>query len=71
MRRKHLTNARHDRGLAAIDLAELIGTNEQHIYAVERGRYKPRRDIAALWAKALRMPAEIAFPELFNREAER
>lgn len=71
MSRDHLKNARRAAGLTALRLSELSGIAEQKIYAVERGRYRPRRDEALTWAAALAMPPETAFPELFDTEGGR
>lgn len=68
MRRHHLQDARRVLGLTALDVGEQIGTTEERIFAVERGRYRPRIDEAVLWAAALSMPPSVAFPELFTTE---
>lgn len=68
MKRDNLKLARIARGMTAMDLGELIGMREHRVYGIERGRYRARRDEALIWASALRLNPEAAFPELFGAE---
>jgi len=66
MRREHLKAARLALGLSALALGEKTGIKEERIFAVERGRYRPRLEEGLTWATALNMRPEVAFPELFD-----
>jgi transcriptional regulator with XRE-family HTH domain len=65
MRRMELKEARLALGLSALAFGELAGIREERVFAVERGRYRPRKAEASAWAKALGLKVADAFPELF------
>jgi transcriptional regulator with XRE-family HTH domain len=68
MRRTELKEARLSLGLSALELGERAGIREERVFAVERGRYRPRKGEATAWANALNLKPECAFPELFARQ---
>lgn len=69
MRRQLIKDARQAKGWTALDLGERINQSEEHVYQVERGRYRPKPNEAAAWAEALGLTPAIAFPEIFGQPA--
>ena len=49
-------------GLSAFQLAERAGTTEIRVYHIERARYRPRRDEAEGFSRALKKPVAALFP---------
>lgn len=66
--RLHLKTARRQRGMTAFELAQMIGTTENRVYGIERGRYSPDADLAIRWAAALGMNPDEAFPEIWGAQ---
>lgn len=64
MHRLFIKNLREARKRTALQLAAEIGSNEMRVYAVERGRFKPRPDEARRWAAVLGVAPEVAFPDV-------
>ncbi len=50
-------------GLSAFKLAEMAGTTEIRVYHIERSRYRPRRVEAEGFARALKKPIAVLFPD--------
>jgi len=57
-----MQDRRNKAGLTAYAIAQQIGTNETRVYAIERGRYRPKKDEAARIAKALGCAVVDIFP---------
>ena len=64
--RLHLKTARRQRGMTAFELAQEIGTTENRVYGIERGRYRPDADLALRWAAALGLNPDEAFQEIWG-----
>ncbi len=64
LKRTVLTQARLKQGLTALDLAGQLGISENRVYAIERGRTKPRVEEALLWAGKIKLDFDTAFPDL-------
>jgi DNA-binding XRE family transcriptional regulator len=66
--RLHLKTARRQRGMTAFELAQMIGTTENRVYGIERGRYSPDTDLALRWAASLDLNPGEAFPEIWGAQ---
>ena len=64
IRRNELRQARMARGWTALDIAESLEITENRVFAVERGRARPKHDEAARWASIFDLPVESLFPDL-------
>ena len=53
-----------EQGLTAIALAEMSGTSEGRIFAIERGRFRPRPNEGAATAHALNQQPQRLFPNV-------
>ena len=53
---------------SAFELAQMIGTTENRVYGIERGRYSPDTDLALRWAASLDLNPGEAFPEIWGAQ---
>jgi transcriptional regulator with XRE-family HTH domain len=60
--KRPLKNERQRARMTALQLADAACTTEQRIYALERGRFRPRPDEARGLALVLGEPVETLFP---------
>jgi transcriptional regulator with XRE-family HTH domain len=61
-----MTTLRENRiraGLSAFRLAEMAGTTEIRVYHIERARYRPRKEEAEGFSRALKRPVPVLFPQ--------
>jgi transcriptional regulator with XRE-family HTH domain len=56
---RHLRNARIERGLSVVDVAEQIGVSTVSIYLWELGRNKPRTANLSALCKVLKLPIRV------------
>jgi molybdopterin molybdotransferase/putative molybdopterin biosynthesis protein len=62
-----LASIRHQRGIAAAELARKVGVSRQTVYAMEAGSYVPNTSVALRLARILEVPVE----ELFHLDPDR